>query len=150
MRVRLRNQQDFACGVLFLAIAVGGFIVAMDYPMGTAVRMSAGYFPRMLCLLLGVIGVYAVLRSLTVEGEAIERIGLRPVLLVPLAVLLFALSIRSLGLVVAAFAIVVVGSLASPQMRWRETLVAAAVLAAGTVALFIWGIGLLIPVWPEF
>ncbi len=149
MRIRIRNPQDLLAGLFFLAIALGALWVAWDYPTGSAVRMSSGYVPRLLCALLAVIGLFVALRSLIVEGRALTTARLRPVLLIPAAVVVFAYSIQTLGLVLATMLITVIGGFASPQVRLVEMLAAAAALALLATAIFIWGIGLPIPIWPE-
>ena len=149
MRMRVRHQQDLFAGLLFIAIAAGALWVARDYPLGTAVRMNSGYFPRVLCLMLGALGLYVAGRSLVIDGPAVTRIKLRPVVLITLGVVLFAASIQTLGVVVATVLLTLVGGYASPRVRLVEMAAAAAVLALVTVAIFIWGLGLPIPVWPE-
>jgi putative tricarboxylic transport membrane protein len=150
MRIGVRNPQDLLAGLFFLAIAGGALWVAWDYPTGTAVRMSSGYFPRLLCLLLAVIGLFVALRSLVIEGPALTAVRLRPVLLITAAVVAFAYSIQTLGLVVATTLITLIGGFASPRARLIEMIAAAVVLGAMATAIFIWGIGLPIPIWPEF
>jgi len=81
---------------------------------------------------------------------ALSAIRLRAVLLVTTAVVVFAYSVHTLGLVIAAALITLIGGLASPQMRPLEMVAAAVVLAGMTTAIFVWGIGLPIPIWPEF
>jgi hypothetical protein len=149
MRIRVRNPQDLAAGLFFLAIAGGALWVAWDYPTGTAVRMCSGYFPRLLCLLLTLIGLFVALRSLAVDGPALTAVRLRPVLLVTAAIVAFAYSIQTLGLVLATVLITVIGGLASPQVRPLDMVAAAVVLALMATAIFIWGIGLPISIWPE-
>lgn len=150
MRLRVRNQQDFCSGVLFLAIAAFALWVARDYPVGTAVRMSSGYFPRMLCLLLIALGLYVLVRSLVIEGPAVSTIRLRPVILITVAVTVFALTIQPLGIVLATFLLSLIGGHASPRVRLWEMLVAAVALTALSVAIFVWGLGLPLSLWPEF
>jgi len=149
VRTRIRSQQDLVAGLLFLGTAIAGLWISSDYPLGTAGRMSSGYFPRILCIVLGVLGLCIILQALVVEGRPIGRVSIRPVVLIPFSVLLFALSINTLGLVIASLLIVVVGGLASSQTRWRELLIAAFLLSAFAVLIFVDGIGLLIPIWPE-
>ena len=149
MRIRVRNPQDLAAGLFFLAIAGGALWVAWDYPTGTAGRMSSGYFPRLLCLLLALIGLFVALRSLVVDGPALTAVRLRPVLLVTAAVVAFAYSVQTLGLVLATVLITVIGGFASPQVRVLEMAAVAMLLAIMATAIFIWGIGLPIPIWPE-
>jgi hypothetical protein len=112
--------------------------------------MSSGYVPRLLCLLLAVIGLFVALRSFVIEGPALTAVRARPLILVTTAVVVFAFSIQTLGLVFATFLITVIGGFASPQVRAIEMVAAAAVLAVMTSVIFIWGIGLPIPIWPEF
>jgi putative tricarboxylic transport membrane protein len=150
MRIRVRNPQDFLAGLFFLAIALGALWIAWGYPIGSAVRMSSGYFPRLLCLLLALIGTFVLLRSLAVEGPALTAVRLRPVLLVTAAIVVFAFTIQTLGLVLATVLITLIGGYASPQVRLYEMIAAAALLALMSIAIFIWGIGLPIPIWPEF
>jgi putative tricarboxylic transport membrane protein len=149
MRIRVRNPQDLLAGLLFVAIASGALWVAWDYPTGSAVRMSSGYVPRLLCLLLAVIGVFVALRSFVIEGPDLTAVRPRPLLLITAAVVVFAFSIQTLGLVLATALITIIGGFASPQVRIVEMIAAAAVLAVMTTAIFIWGIGLPIPIWPE-
>jgi putative tricarboxylic transport membrane protein len=149
VRIRIRSPQDFAAGLLFLAIAFFVLFVARDDPVGTAVRMSSGYFPRLLCFVLILLGVYVTLRSLVVDGPAVTRVRTRPLILITAAIAVFAFSIKTLGLVLATVLITLIGGYASPNVRLIEMAVAAAVLAIMAIAIFVWGIGLPIPVWPD-
>ncbi len=150
MRIRIRSPQDFGAGLLFLAIALFALWVARDYPVGTAVRMSSGYVPRLLCFVLILLGSYVTLRSLAIEGPAVTRVRLRPLVMITAAIVVFAVSIQTLGLVLATALITLIGGYASPRMRLLEMLAAAAVLSLLAIAIFVWGIGLPIPVLPDF
>jgi len=150
VRIRIRNPQDLGAGLLFLAIALLALWVSRDYPVGTSVRMSSGYFPRLLCLLLILLGAYVTLRALVIEGAPVTRVRLRPVLLITAAVVVFAYSIQTLGLVLATVLLIMIGGYASPRVRLLEMVAASAVLAALAIAIFVKGIGLPIPIWPDF
>jgi len=150
VRIRIRNPQDLGAGLLFLAIALFALWVARDYPVGTSVRMSSGYFPRLLCLLLLLLGAYVTLRALVVEGPAVTRVRLRPVLMITAGVVVFAYSIQTLGLVLATVLLTMIGGYASPRVRLIEMAAASAVLAVLAIAIFVKGIGLPIPIWPDF
>jgi putative tricarboxylic transport membrane protein len=150
VRIRVRNQQDLAAGLLFLAIACFALWVAWDYPIGTAVRMSSGYFPRLLCLVLLLLGAFVALRALAVDGPALTPVRPRPVVLVTAAIVVFAYAVQTLGLVFATMLLVIIGGYASPRVRLLEMTAAGVVLAGLTIAIFVWGIGLAIPVWPDF
>ena len=53
----IRNQRAFVSGALFVAIAVFFFVQSTNYALGTATRMGPAYFPRMLSILLALIGL---------------------------------------------------------------------------------------------
>ena len=64
--------------------------------------------------------------------------------------MIFALALERLGLVIAILLLIGVGGLAARDLRPIETLAAALVLIVLSWAIFIFGLGLTIPVWPEW
>jgi putative tricarboxylic transport membrane protein len=150
LNIRIRNQQDFVAGLFFLVIAAGGLAIAWHYPVGTAVRMSAGYFPRMLCFLLVGLGLIIVFGSLRVEGPKLTAVNFRPLVMIPAAVIAFGLGIQYLGFALAAVLVTIFGSFASPEVRYGEMILTSLVLTLLAIGVFIWGVGLPIPIWPEF
>jgi hypothetical protein len=74
----------------------------------------------------------------------------RPVLFVTASLVIFGLGIERLGLVVSILLLIGVGALAARDLRPWETLAAALVLIVLSWAVFILGLGLTIPVWPEW
>jgi putative tricarboxylic transport membrane protein len=145
-------RKDVLSGLMFMAVAVLGLFLSRDYPIGSAVRMGTGYVPRLLCWILLGLGAVILFRGL----RSVDRLRfdeparlVRVALLVPSSLLAFALTINRFGVVVATCALVAVGSLAGRDMRVLETVLVAAVLCAITVGIFVWGLGLTIPIWPE-
>lgn len=118
--------------------------------MGSATQMGPGYIPIGAALILMALGAVSLLRGLASEGARIDAVVWRPVLFVPLAVLVFALSLERLGLVVAIGLTVFVGRLAIVRARALHTLMLAAGMAALCVALFHYGFEVPAPVWPPF
>ena len=78
MKVELRNNKDFLAGLLLLAIGGGGFLMALDYPFGSALRMGPGYFPRVLAGILMAFGVFILIRSLLSAEKVKGRWGWKP------------------------------------------------------------------------
>ena len=89
-------------------------------------------------------------RGMRLRGAGITLESPRPLLIVLGSVVLFGLTAPSLGLVVASILLIVVSSAASTEFRWKEALLSGVVLAALSVAGFIWGLGLQFSVWPTF
>jgi hypothetical protein len=74
----------------------------------------------------------------------------RPVVFVFASLVIFGLSIERLGLVVSILLLVGVAAVAARGLRLVETLAAALVLIVLSWSIFILGLGLTIPVWPEW
>ena len=142
MNIRIRSPRDFFAGVVFLLFGLCAVVVGRDYPMGTALRMGAGYFPVVLGALLLILGAVICIKSLVVAGDAIESIGLRPLLLVLLAIGAFAASVDTIGLVTATVLVTGIGAAASPESRWREVIVLTIALLGLSVGVFAYGLGL--------
>jgi hypothetical protein len=149
----LLARKDVLAGLMFMAIAALGLWISRNYPVGTALRMSTGYVPRLLCwvlLLLGGVVLISGIRSADAEREREEDVRSRPLILIPAALVAFGLSIERLGIVAAGVLLIGISSLASRDMRPVEIVAAAFVLISATWAIFVWGLGLTIPVWPEW
>jgi putative tricarboxylic transport membrane protein len=144
----IRHPKDFWAGVLFIALGGAACVVALDYAMGTAARMGPGYFPRVLGLLLCALGALLVLRSFKLQGAPLSFPTFKPIAIVLGSVLLFGLVVNQAGLVIATLLLVLVSSTASHEYRWRESIVAAIVLAVFVVVAFRYGLGLQLPTWP--
>lgn len=150
--MRVRNHRDFWAGLMFVAIGVAFAVLAQDYALGTPARMGPGFFPTMLGVLLALLGTAIVLQSLA-RGNADQRVGSirwRPLALVLLSVLVFALALPRLGFVVAIVLLVGISAMASDEFRWKETIVAILVLLALSWLVFVQGLELQFPVWPVF
>ena len=142
----VRNQRAFATGLLFVAVAVVYFVLSLNYVQGTPARMGPGFFPRMVAIILALVGASVLLSS--VAPEKLERWDLKGLLWITGSVALFGLLLPSFGLVVALAVMVVVSSYASPEFTWRGALVNTIVLVIFCVGVFVYGINLQFPVWP--
>jgi hypothetical protein len=145
-------RKDVLSGLLFMGFAVLGFYLSRDYSIGTAVRMGTGYVPRLLCWILLGLGAVILFQGLRAADRLREDEPARLVrvaLLVPSSLLAFAFTIDRLGVVVATFLLVGIGSLAGRDLRAWEVAAVAVVLTAMTIGIFIWGLGLPISIWPE-
>ena len=150
--MKIKNHKDFCTGLLFMLFGAGFMWGALQYDLGTAARMGAGYFPLILGGILSLLGVGVFVRSLAVSApdSTIGRIAIGPMLMMFGAIAAFALLLRDAGMVVSILAIILISSLASRESRLKETLVSAVVLCAASVLLFVYALNLQIPVWPFF
>jgi hypothetical protein len=143
----IRHPKDFWSGVMFLFFGLAAVVIGQDYPMGTAGRMGPAYFPVVLGALLALIGVVAVLRSLWVRGEAMEKFALHDMFVVLLSVVLFGFLVRGAGMVVAVVVLVLTSAYASANFKWKASLVLAAGAALFSVTVFVKALGLPLPVF---
>jgi hypothetical protein len=146
----IRHPKDFWAGVLFIAFGTAAVTLGAGYPLGTAARMGPGYFPRVLGMLLIGMGLILALRALKLTGPPLAMRNLKPLVIVLASVLVFGLTATRLGVVAATMLLILISSTADQEYRWKEALVSSLVLAVLTVAAFIWGLGVQLPVWPPF
>lgn len=152
--MKIKNARDFWSGVMFIAFGLFFAGFARQYDLGTAARMGPAYFPTMLGLLLMLIGAMVGFKGLRTDAEegqgAVDRFHFKPLILVLGAVVAFALLLRPGGLIVALLALIFISSLGSGEFKLKEILPLAVGLCLLVLAVFIWGLGLTIPVLPAF
>jgi hypothetical protein len=145
---RVLASKDFLAGILFVAFGVFGLWLARTLPAGTASAMEAGYFPRLVCGLLTGIGALLAVVSLFRAGELPEPGNWRPITLVTLAALAFALLLKPLGLVLTLAVSIVLGRFAAPDVRPVSLLLLCLILIAAVVGIFVLALKVVIPLWP--
>jgi hypothetical protein len=151
--MKIKNQQDFYSGLLFLVVGLVFSYSATSYAMGSSVKPGPGFFPMILSLVLAVLGGMVIFKSLTLEtegGGAIGSIAWRPLLVILAAIVLFGFALPRLGLVATVPILVILVSAAGDQFGWQGVMVACVVLTAFAWAVFVRGLHLPIPVWPTF
>lgn len=146
----IRNPKDFFAGLLFVAFGAAALVISQSYALGSASRMGPGYFPRLLGILLVGLGALQSIISFRAAEEPGEGWHWRPLLIVLAAVAAFSALAPWFGLIVASLALVFISSAASTEFRWKEALVSGALQAVAAVLVFVYGLGLPLPVWPLF
>ena len=141
------NPKNVIVGVIFIGLALTFGISAMRLQLVTAGQMGPGYFPLLLSVALLVLGIGVLLVGLRKPGEWPGGTNVRGLVLVMVAVVVFALGVRPLGLVPTVAASSFLFSLAGREFHPVSAMVASVTLALGSWALFI--IGLRMP-WSPF
>lgn len=148
MSAGARTGKDLAAGLLFITIAASGAWVGRSLTFGTAAEMGEGFLPLVMCGFLGIIGVATCARALVRGDEALPGWRLKPLLWVTLAVVAFALAIEPLGLVLAVALVLLFGNFAGRPMGAGQLALFMVILSIAVVAGFVYGLKLVIPVWP--
>ena len=123
--------RNFVAAILTVLVGVVALTEAARHPMGTLLRMGPGYFPTVLGVLIIGFGAILLAQAFRPAPAMALNFVLRPVLMIPLGIILFAALLERHGLAPAIFALVLVSSLSEPVFRPAR----AALLASGLLAL---------------
>jgi hypothetical protein len=149
------QRKDVLAGLMFMGVAVLGLYISRDYPIGTALRMGTGYVPRLLCWVLLGLGAVVLVQGLReappppVSRDEVISVA-RPLIFVTASLVVFGLTVETLGLVISIALLTGIGAVAARGLKPVETAIAALVLIVLSWAIFIVGLGVTIPVWPEW
>ena len=145
---RIRAPQDALGGLFLVAMGAIALWQGAGLSAGTLGQIGPGMLPRALAAvtLLSGLGLFA--GSFFALGGGLERWHLRGPVCVLGAAVLFGLTVRPLGLTVAAPLALLVAALASRETRWIEAAVFAVAPTAFCLGLFKYALGLPIPVAP--
>ena len=146
--MRIRSPKDFWAGLIFIAIGGGFVLLAQQYRLGDMHRMGPAMFPTLVGALLAALGLIIALRSFALDGAPVPRFEARPIGVSILAIVLFGIALQWHGLIAAVAVLVLVGAYAARDVRPLENLALAAALVAFSVGVFVWLLGLPLPLWP--
>ena len=159
--MKIKSQKDFFAGLMFSIVGIAFAWGATTYSVGSGARMGPGYFPLMLGILLGVLGVIVIFGSLTIEtvdGEPVGSIAWRPLGYIIGANLVFgillgglpSIGLPAMGLIAAIYALVLIAGLAGEHYSIKASLILATILAVGSYVAFVVLLKLQFQVWPTF
>lgn len=151
--MKIKSQRDFWSGLMFVVVGLSFAWASTNYSFGSSVKPGPGYFPFGLGLLLAILGGAVLFSALSIEREGGDRIGSiawRPLVIIVASIALFGVALPRLGMVVTLPLLVLLSSLAGDEFRLRDALLNAVILTAGSWLIFIWGLKLVIPLWPTF
>jgi hypothetical protein len=145
MLIGLRDNKDFWAGLMLTGTGAAGLFIAQDYRLGSALRMGPGYFPALLGGILILLGLVVLAKGLRGPARIEGRWSFRALILLPLSLVLFGLLMERGGFVPALFVLIMGSAAAGDEFKVGEALLLAAIITAGAVAVFIWGLGLPFP-----
>jgi len=166
MSVKIKSQQDWWAGWMFIAFGVFFIIVALGtpefidkivgtrlipgYQMGSSVRMGPAYFPVVLGGLLAVLGLLVLFDSIVEDGPKVAKFHFRPLLFIAVSSLAFAYLLKPLGLVLASIALVFISAYGGHEFKWKEVAIMSVVLVIFSVLVFVKALALPFPICPDF
>ncbi|MDM7950646.1 tripartite tricarboxylate transporter TctB family protein [Hydrogenophaga sp.] len=142
-----RDTRDIIGGLGLAAIGLFAVIYGQRYEFGDLNRMGPGYFPVALGALLAVLGVLIALPAFFRRGEPIV-VAWKTFALVMASIVVFASTLKVLGVIFATAIAVIVASTADNASTWKGRLLTAAGIALITWLVFKFGLGMVLPTWP--
>lgn len=145
--MKIKGQEDFWAGVLFMSFGALAIYLALDYPFGTAARMGPGYFPTWLGIGMLLLGLAIAISGLRFAGPPVHRFNFKAILLIGVGFVIFGWSIDHIGFIPAMIALIILAALAGSEFRVKEVIILTIVLIIGCWALFIKGLELPFPLF---
>ncbi|MGV3741385.1 MAG: tripartite tricarboxylate transporter TctB family protein [Burkholderiaceae bacterium] len=150
--------EDLISAAIFIILGVGAFIMALDYRTGTLYRMGPGIFPLIVSGLMAILGVALAVQAVVAwrlrrvsgvqSGLLPDFAAMRALIITMVSLLAFALLIRTAGMMIAITAMVFIATRAQPGRPILSSLVLSISLAVICAAIFVYGIGIPISLWP--
>ncbi len=134
--------KDFLSGAMFIVFGLTALYFGEKLAVGTAVRMGPGYVPRMLSYILLGLGGLIIVFSLFSPGEAVERLKWKPITLVTIGIVCFALLFERAGLLPALVALILISSAGGEEFKLKEVIGNMIVLAILCTIVFKVGLGM--------
>ena len=147
--VPVRGPQDFYGGLALVLLGTFALIASAELPGQRGFAFGPGTAPRLFAIILALVGAAVAVIGAFSDGPRIEKYKIRGPALVLVGISLFAALIRPFGLVVATYLAFLVSITGSKEMRWVESLIAAAAMTLGCVLLFVYLLNLPFQLWPQ-
>ena len=115
-------SKDFLSGVMFIAFGLTALWFGRHLQMGTTVRMGPGYVPHMLAYIMLGLGFIIAVVALYVGGEKVEAPKWRPITMVTIGIVVFALLFETTGMFPSLVALVLIASLGGDEFKLVEVI----------------------------
>lgn len=135
-------SKDFLSGVMFIAFGLTALWFGRHLALGTSVRMGPGYVPHMLAYIMMVLGLIIAVVALYGGGEVVEAPKWKPITMVTIGIVVFALLFETTGMFPSLVALVLISSLGGDEFKLWEVLVNIVVLTILCVIVFKIGLSM--------
>ena len=127
---------------MFIVFGLTALYFGQKLAVGTAVRMGPGYVPRMLSyILLGLGGLICVV-ALVSGSEPVEKPKWKPITMVTIGIVCFALLFERAGLLPALVVLILSSSLGGEEFKLTEVIGNMIALAILCTLVFKMGLGM--------
>ena len=147
--IPVRGPQDYYGGLVLALLAVFATVASAELPGQRGFAFGPGTAPRLFAGILAGLGAWIAVVGVIKAGPVIEKYKLRGPMFVIGGILLFAETIRPLGLVPSSYMAFILAIMGSREMKWVESLIAAAAMTGFCVLLFVTLLNLPFQLWPQ-
>ncbi|MBJ3783186.1 tripartite tricarboxylate transporter TctB family protein [Devosia sediminis] len=142
------SKNDLASGAMFIAFGAYFVLESTRYEFGTPFRMGPGFMPVVLGAVLVALGLAVAAKGFgKPDDEAPAPWPWRGIALVLGTIVFFAATIRGLGFI----PVVLISGFATAMSSTRNSILQALVIAVGLCvlcyAIFVFGLGMLVPMF---
>ena len=135
-------------GAVLAAVSVIALVSTSGLETGSLAEIGPALIPRALAVLLLILGAAIMLTGLRAGGEELQAWKLRPIISILGGIILFGLTVRTIGIVFAAPLALMISGFATTETKWRELALFVAGLTLFCSVLFRLVLGLPIPLAP--
>lgn len=144
----LHRPKDLLAGLIFVVIGLAMFFMSQNYEIGAANRMGPGYLPAGLSLVLLLIGLVQFIAGFrNPEADPIEHHAIEPLAFILASVAAFGFLIDRAGMIIAVIAMVYIACGRRVLRNPVEVTLIAVLLTTFCYLLFIYMLGLNIPLF---
>jgi hypothetical protein len=138
-------SKDFLSGVMFIAFGLTALWFGRHLQMGTTVRMGPGYVPHMLAYIMLALGGIISVMALFAQGEQTEAPQWRPITMVTIGIVCFAVLFEPMsfvpafvpaGLIPSLIVLVLIASLGGDEFKITEVIFNMVVLSILCIIVF--------------
>jgi len=144
--MKSKDTRDIIGGFALVALGLFAALYAQRYDIGELQEMGPGYFPTALGILLAILGLFIAIPAFFREGTTIH-IEWKSLIWVLISIAVFAIALNKAGLIFATILSVLAASVPS-KSSWKTRGILALCIAAITYSVFLFGLGMVLPVWP--
>ena len=135
-------SKDFLSGLMFIGFGLLALYFGQKLALGTPVRMGPGYVPRMLSLILIGLGGLVCVVGLVAGSEPVEKPKWKPIVMVTIGIICFALLFERAGLIPAMVVLILIASLGGEEFKLSEVIANMVVLSVMCTLVFKVGLGM--------
>ena len=145
---RVKDMNEVMTGIFLILVSLLAFYLSWPLSRSTEVGLGPGYVPKVFAFIQLVIGMIMIVDGFLEAGEASEPWHLRPLVLILASVAFFAVTIESLGLVIALTGLVLISCAANRETKLFQAIALAFGSVIFSVLVFVKALSLQIPMWP--